>query len=171
MLVPVAAATPAPSSVLPSWNDGPAKQAILDFVRTTTDPASPKLVPPAERIVTFDQDGTLWVEHPMYAQLIYCLERVPVVVKAQPDLAKVEPITTVLSRNREAMAKFTTPDLEKIVVATLSGMSTGEFSAQVKAWLATAKHPRRNGPYTDLTYQPMQEVMSICAPTATRHIL
>jgi phosphoglycolate phosphatase-like HAD superfamily hydrolase len=158
-LVPVVAMAQAPSSVLPSWTDGPAKQAIFDFVRTTTDPASPKFVPAAERIATFDQDGTLWVEHPIYAQLVYCLDRVPVVVKAKPELANVEPFKTVLSGDRAAMAKFTTPDLEQIVVATLSGMSTEEFSVQVKAWLATAKHPRWNRPYTELTYQPMQEVM------------
>ncbi len=71
---------------LPSWNDGPAKQAIVDFVQATTDQASPKFVPPAERIATFDQDGTLWVEHPMYTQVMYCLERVPAVVKAKPEL-------------------------------------------------------------------------------------
>jgi hypothetical protein len=158
-LVPVAAAAQAPSNVLPSWNDGPAKQAILDFVRTTTDPASPKFVPPAERIATFDQDGTLWVEHPMYSQLIYCLDRVPVVVKAKPELATVEPFKTVLSGDRQAMARFTTPDLEKIVVATLTGMSTEEFAAQVTPWLATAKDPRWKRPYTDLTYPPMQEVL------------
>src|SRR5262245_33744028 len=80
---------------LPSWNDGPTKQAILGFVKATTDAASPKFVPPAERIATFDQDGTLWVEHPIYTQVVYCLERVPAVVKAKPELASVEPFKTV----------------------------------------------------------------------------
>jgi len=158
-LVPVAAIAQAPLSVLPSWNDGPAKQAILDFVRATTDQASSKFVPPAERIATFDQDGTLWVEHPMYSQFIYCLDRVPVVVQAKPELATVEHFKTVLSGDPEAIAKLTTPDMEKIVVATVTGMSTEEFGAQVKAWLATAKDPRWKRPYTDLTYQPMREVM------------
>ena len=73
---------------LPSWNDGAAKQAIVDFVKATTDSASPKFVPPEERIATFDQDGTLWVEHPMYSQVIYCLDRVPALVKAKPELAR-----------------------------------------------------------------------------------
>ena len=100
------AQTTASSGALPSWNDGPAKQAILDFVRVTTDPASPKLVPPEERIATFDQDGTLWVEHPIYSQLVYCFDRVPAVVKAKPGLANVEPFKTVLSGDREAMAKL-----------------------------------------------------------------
>jgi hypothetical protein len=158
-LVPVVAAAQAASNVLPSWNDGPAKQAILDFVRTTTDQASPKFVPPAERIATFDQDGTTWVEHPMYTQVVYCLDRVPVVVKEKPELASVEPFKTVLSGNREAVAKLTMPDLMKILALTLTGMSVDEFAAQVKPWIATARHPRWNRPYTDLTYQPMLEVM------------
>ena len=79
---------------LPSWNDGPAKQAIVHFVQATTTEGSPKFVPPAERIATFDQDGTLWVEHPMYAQVMYCLDRVPALVKAKPELATVEPFRT-----------------------------------------------------------------------------
>lgn len=146
---------------LPSWNDGPAKQAILEFVRATTDKASPKFVPPEARIVTFDQDGTLWVEHPMYSQVVYCLERVPAIVKAKPELKNVEPFKTVLSGNREAMAKFSMKDLEKILAATLTGMTVEEFGAEVKTWLATAKHPRWNRPYTDLVYQPMLEVMRL----------
>jgi phosphoserine phosphatase len=144
---------------LPSWNDGPAKQAIMDFVRTTTDQASTKFVPPEARIATFDQDGTLWVEHPMYSQVMYCLERVPAVVKAKPELAKVEPFKTVLSGNREAMAKLSMKDLEKILAATLTGMSVDEFNAEAKKWLATAKDPRWKRPYTELTYLPMQEVL------------
>jgi hypothetical protein len=91
---------------LPSWNDGPAKQAIMAFVKETTTEGSPKFVPPAERIATFDQDGTLWVEHPMYSQVVYCLERVPAVVKEKPELANQEPFKTVLSGDREAIAKL-----------------------------------------------------------------
>jgi hypothetical protein len=85
---------------LVSWNDGPAKQAMVEFIHATTDHASPKFVQPEERIATFDQDGTLWVEHPMYTQVVYCLDRVPAVVKQKPELAKVEPFKTVLSGNR-----------------------------------------------------------------------
>jgi phosphoserine phosphatase len=144
---------------LPSWNDGPAKQAIVAFVKATTEQGSPKFVPPAERIATFDQDGTLWVEHPMYTQVTYCLERVPVVVKAKPELAKVEPFKTVLSGNREAMAKFTMQDLEKILAATLTGMSVEEFNAEVTKWLGTARDSRWKRPYTELTYLPMQEAL------------
>ena len=98
---------------LASWNEGPAKQAILDFVRATTDQASPKFVPPEERIATFDQDGTLWVEHPMYTQVVYCLDRVPAVVAQKPELKDREPFKTVLSGNREAMAKLRCKTLRK----------------------------------------------------------
>ncbi len=144
---------------LPSWNDGPAKQAIEKFVQTTTDTGSKDFVPPAERIATFDQDGTLWVEHPMYSQVMYCLERVPALVKAKPELAKVEPFKTVMSGNREAMAKMSKDDLLKIVAATLTGMSVDEFQAEVKKWLVEARDPRWKKPYTELTYLPMQEVL------------
>ncbi len=144
---------------LPSWNDGPAKKAILDFVRVTTDKDSPKYVPPEQRIATFDQDGTLWVEHPMYTQVVYCLERVAVLAKAKPELKNIEPFKTVLSGDREAIAKLSMKDLEKVLAATLSGMTVDEFSAEVKKWLATARHPRWKRPYTELTYQPMLEVL------------
>jgi len=145
---------------LPSWNDGAAKSAIVNFVKVTTDAASPQFVPPAERIATFDQDGTLWVEHPVYSQLMYCFDRVPALVAAKPELKNVEPFKTVMSGDREAIAKLTLPELEKIAVATLTGMSADQFQAEVKKWLATAKDPRWKRPYTELTYQPMQEVMS-----------
>ena len=146
---------------LPSWNDGPAKKAIVEFVKTTTEKSSPKFVAPEARIAVFDQDGTTWVEQPMYTQVIYCLERVPAVVKAKPELAKVEPFKTVLLGDREAMAKFTMPQLEMILAATLTGMTVDEFNGEVKNWLATAKHPRFKQLYTDLTYQPMQEAMKL----------
>ena len=144
---------------LPSWTEGPAKMAILDFVKATTDKASPKFVPPEARLATFDQDGTLWVSHPMYTQVMYCLERVPAVVKAKPELAKVEPFKTVLSGNREAMAKLSMQDLMKILAVTLTGMSVDEFQAEVQKWLETARDPRWKRPYTELTYQPMLEVL------------
>jgi phosphoglycolate phosphatase-like HAD superfamily hydrolase len=144
---------------LPAWNDGPAKQAIIAFVKETTDQSSSKFVPPEARIATFDQDGTLWVEHPMYTQLVFCLERVPVVVKAKPELGEVEPFKTVMSGNREAMAKFTLEDLEKIVAVTVAGMSVEEFASEAKKWLETARHPRWDRPYIDLTYLPMQDVL------------
>ena len=116
-LTAIAQAQATQDNALGSWNDGPAKQAILDFVKATTDQASPKFVPPEERIVTFDQDGTLWVEHPIYSQIIYCLDRVPAVVEKDPKLKNVEPFKTVLSGKREAIAKLSMHDLEKILHA------------------------------------------------------
>jgi len=151
------------SDPLSSWNDGPAKQAIVDFVKATTDSSSPNFVPPGARIATFDQDGTLWVEHPMYSQVVYCLERVPALVKAKPELANVEPFKTVmsfLSGDRAAIEKLSTPDLEKIATATLTGMTVDDFEAEVEKWMASAKDGRWKRPYTELTYQPMQEVLS-----------
>jgi len=144
---------------LPSWNDGPAKQAIMAFIKETTTQGSPQFVPPAERIATFDQDGTLWVEHPVYTQVDYCLDRVPAVVKAKPELAQVEPFKTVLSGDREAIAKLSTDDLFKILAATLTGMDVDEFKAEAENWLATAKNARWDQLYTDVTYLPMQEVL------------
>ena len=144
---------------LPSWNDGAAKSAIVNFVKTTTDASSPQFVPPEERIATFDQDGTLWVEHPMYSQVMYCLEQVPALAEKKPELKKVEPFKTVLSGDREAIAKLSMKDLEKILAATLTGMTTEQFQAQVKQWLAEAKNPRWKKAYNELTYLPMQEVL------------
>jgi phosphoglycolate phosphatase-like HAD superfamily hydrolase len=160
-LLPTSASAQIPTSgLLPSWNDGPAKQAILDFVRATIDPLSPNYVAPDDRIAAFDQDGTLWVEHPMYSQMMYCLERVPLLAAQKPALKNTEPFKTVLSGNREAIAKLSQEDLEKIIAATLTGMTTDEFYAEVKKWLFTAKDPRWKRPYTELTYEPMLEVMS-----------
>jgi phosphoserine phosphatase len=157
-LLSVSAAAQTPGG-LPSWNEGPAKQAIFDFVRATIDRSSPSYVSPEDRIAVFDQDGTLWVEHPMYTQVVYCLERVPAVAARKPELRNVEPFKTVLSGNREAMAKLSMRDLEKILAATLTGMSVEEFNAEAKRWMETAKHPRWNRPYTELIYQPMLEVL------------
>ncbi len=147
---------------LPSWNDGAAKKAIVEFVKDTTTQGSPKFVPPEERIATFDQDGTLWVEQPLYSFVMYALEQVPALVKAKPELAKAAPFSTVLQilkGDRAAMAKLTMPDLEKILAATYTNRSVDQFSAEVKKWLAEAKDPRWKKPYTELTYLPMQEVL------------
>jgi len=144
---------------LASWNDGAAKAAISEFVHATTDQSSPKFVPPEERIATFDQDGTLWVEHPIYTQVIYCLDRVPAVVKEKPELANAEPFKTVMSGDREAIAKLSMDDLLKILAATSTGMSVDEFETEVKRWLGTAIDARWKRPYTELTYLPMTELL------------
>ena len=130
----LAAASPAEAQItapLASWNDGPAKQAILAFIKATTDASSETFVPAEERIATFDQDGTLWVEHPIYTQLVYCLDRVPAVVKEKPALAKDEPFRTVLSGDFAKIAGFSMHDFEAILVATLTGMSVEDFAAEL----------------------------------------
>jgi phosphoglycolate phosphatase-like HAD superfamily hydrolase len=150
----------AQADLLPSWNEGPSKQAILDFVRQTTDASSKTFVSPEERIATFDQDGTLWVEQPIYTQVVYCLDRTPAVVKERPELSNVEPFKTVLSGDFEVIAKLSLRDFEAIAAATLTGMDVDIFGAEVKAWIGAAKDRRWKRPYTELTYQPMQEVLS-----------
>ena len=159
-LLALSAYANAQTDPLPSWNDGPTKQGIVEFVKATTTQGTPTFVPEPERIATFDQDGTLWVEHPMYTQVMYILESVPALVKAKPELAEVEPFKTVLSGNREAMAKLSMKDLEAILAATLTGMSVDRFQAEVKQWLAEAKDPRWHRPFTELIYQPMQELLA-----------
>src|SRR4029453_5399440 len=161
-LLLVAVQALAQSDPLPSWNDGAAKKAIVEFVQATTTQGGAKFVPLAERIATFDQDGTLWVEHPMYSQVMFCLERVPALAKAKRELAKGAPFRPVLELvpgDRAEMEKLHTEDLMKILAATSTGMSVEEFSAEVKKWLGEAKDPRWKKPYTGLTYQPMQEVL------------
>jgi phosphoglycolate phosphatase-like HAD superfamily hydrolase len=144
---------------LPSWNDGASKKAILEFVRATTDKSSPKFVPPADRIATFDQDGTLWTEHPLYGQAMFALYRLGQMAPQHPEWKEAEPFKSVLSGDREAMSKFSEKDWMEIVAVTHSGMGTEDFLALVKPWIATARAPRFDRPYTDLVYQPMLEVM------------
>src|SRR4029077_7723124 len=123
---------------LASWNEGPAKQAILEFVKATTSQGTPQFVPPEERIATFDQDGTLWVEHPIYTQVMFVLERVPALVKEKPELSRVTPYSTVLELlkgDRAAMEKLTMDDLMKLLAATSTGMSVETFSAEAKKWI------------------------------------
>jgi phosphoglycolate phosphatase-like HAD superfamily hydrolase len=157
--VSVAGPASAQSDPLPSWNDGPAKQAIVKFVHATTDAASPNFVPFAERIATFDQDGTLWVEHPIYTQLVYCFDRVPDLVNAKPELANVEPFRTVLTGDREAIAKLGLDPLLKIVAATLTGVDVDTFRDEVAKWIAEARDPRWKRPYTELVYEPQIELL------------
>jgi len=144
---------------LPSWNNGAAKQSIIEFVRVTTDHSNPKFVPPEQRIATFDQDGTLWVEHPMYSQLMFALDRVVALAPKHPEWKTTEPFKSVLTDDKAALAKFTMKDLEAIVFATHTGMSVNGFQAIAKEWSSKAKDHRWNKPYTELVYQPMLEVM------------
>ena len=157
-------AQPAPASTaentpLASWNDGPAKQSIMAFVRDVTNTSSPKYVDSKDRIATFDQDGTLWVEHPLYAQAMFALDRVHVLSPEHPEWRNKAPFKAILTNDQEAIAKFSESDWEEILGATHAGMSTEEFLDIAKQWTATAKHPRFQRPYTELVYQPMLELM------------
>ncbi len=144
---------------LPSWNNGLAKQAILSFVKDTTNQSSPMYVQPGDRIATFDQDGTLWTEHPLYAQAMFALERVGKLAAEHPEWKTTQPFQSILDRDQEAMSKFSEQDWMQVMAATHAGMSTDAFHALVKEWLATARDPRFGRPYTDLIYQPMLELM------------
>jgi phosphoglycolate phosphatase-like HAD superfamily hydrolase len=144
---------------LPSWNEGPTKQAIVTFVKETSEQGSPSFVPPAERIAVFDQDGTTWVEQPMYAQVMYAFHQLAEMAAKDPKLKSTEPFKTVLSGDRAAIAKLSLPDLEKILAVTHSGMTVGVFQKSAQDWITSAKHPRFQRLYTELVYQPMLEVM------------
>ncbi|HKD69856.1 MAG TPA: haloacid dehalogenase-like hydrolase [Candidatus Binataceae bacterium] len=144
---------------LPSWNEGPAKREILEFVRVTTDRASPGVVPPDERVAAFDQDGTTWVEHPLYTQLIFALDRVVAMAAQHPEWKTKEPFKSVLAGDNAAMTRLTTKDYEAIVLATHTGMSEEAFADIVKSWITKAKDKHWRRPYTELVYQPMLEVM------------
>jgi phosphoserine phosphatase len=145
---------------LPSWNDGQAKQAILSFVNQITDSSRPTYVRAEERIATFDQDGTLWVEHPLYSQGLFALDRVAELAPKHPEWKEEHPFKAVLTGDSEALAKFSEQDWLRIVAATQTGMTTAEFPVIVQNWLAKAKHPRFKRPYTDLVYLPMLELMA-----------
>lgn len=149
----------APPDPLPSWNEGANKRAIIELVRATTDPSSPKFVQPAERLAAFDQDGTTWVEQPLYTEVNFALARVAELAPKNPAWKDQQPFKAVLEGDRAAMAKFTEKDLFTIIGATYGASSTEELSAAAGAWIATATHPRWKRPYPELIYQPMLEVM------------
>jgi uncharacterized protein YkwD len=150
------AQTPDP---LASWNDGAAKKAIVEFVQTTTTQGSQNFVPPAERIATFDNDGTLWSEQPMYVQLIFALDRVKALAAQHPEWKQQEPFASLLKGDLKAALAGGEKAIAEIVMATHAGMTTEEFEQIVEDWLSTAQHPRFKRPYTELVYQPMLELL------------
>jgi len=149
----------AQTDALPSWNDGAAKQAIIRFVQAATNESGPQYLAPKDRVATFDQDGTLWVEHPLYTQAIFALDRVKALAPQHPEWKTTEPFKSVLAGDKAEIAKFGEQDWAHIVATTHAGMSTETFLEIATQWLATATHPRYKRPYTDLVYQPMLEVM------------
>jgi phosphoserine phosphatase len=145
---------------LPSWNDGPAKQSIINFVTKVTTPGSPDFVPVPERIATFDNDGTLWCEQPVPVQLYFALDRVKALAPSHPEWKTKEPFASILKGDlRGAMAGGDHALLE-LLMATHTGNTTEEFEKIVKDWIATAKHPKTGRLFTDMTYEPMLEVLA-----------
>ena len=144
---------------LPSWNDGASKRSIVEFVSRITRPGGSDFVPPSERIATFDNDGTLWVEHPMYVQLVFALDRVKAMAPMHPEWKDKQPFKAALEGDMKTLAESGEHGLLDLVVATHAGMTTEEFQKIVTDWLATARHPRFKRPYTELAYQPMIELL------------
>jgi hypothetical protein len=145
---------------LPSWNDGLAKKAIIEFVDKVTRKGSPDFVPQSERIAVFDNDGTLWAEQPLYVQLEFAIDRVKALAPNRPEWKDKQPFKAIIENDKEHLTKLTKHDIVEIIMATHAGMTTEEFEQIVKEWLATAKHPRFNRPYTDCVYKPMLELLA-----------
>ena len=145
---------------LSSWNGGPTKQTIVDFVARVTKEGSPDLVPVPERIATFDNDGTLWAEQPMYFQFFFALHRVKALAPQHPEWKTKEPFASLLKGNVKGVLKEGERAMLEIVMATHAGMTTEEFEKIVKDWVASAKHPKTKRPYTEMVYQPMLELLA-----------
>lgn len=151
----------AQGDLLPSWNDGPAKRAVLDFIARTTTVGGRDWVPVPERIACFDNDGTLWTEQPVYFQVAFALDRVKALASRHPEWRTQEPFRSVLADDRAALAALGVNAMIEVIAATHTGMTTEDFTKTVLDWLATARHPRFKRPYTDLVYQPMLELLAL----------
>ena len=157
---PPASASAASTDPLPSWNEGAAKQSIVDFVSRVTRQGGPGFVPPPERIATFDNDGTLWSEQPLYFQFLFALDRVKALAAQHPDWKKKQPFKGVLEGDTKAVMSSGERGLLELMAATHAGNTTEEFERIVSDWIATARHPKFNRPYTEMVYQPMLEVLA-----------
>jgi len=150
---------PPPADPLPSWRAGASKQAILDFVAEVTDEKGEHFVPRVDRVATFDNDGTLWVEQPVYTQLVFMVDRIRALAPQHPEWAPTPPFSDVLSKREAALSGISKDDLAKLLMGSLTGMSTDEYEALVQDWLKSAQHPRFEQLYTACVYEPMQEVI------------
>jgi phosphoglycolate phosphatase-like HAD superfamily hydrolase len=148
------------SDALPSWNDGAVKKSITDFVARVTTQGAPDFVPAEQRIATFDNDGTLWPEQPVYFQLAFSFDRIRAMAPQHPEWKNQQPFKALLEKDMKTLAGFGEKGLVQIAAATHTGMTTEDFSKVVLDWIATAQHPRFNRPYTDLVYQPMLELLA-----------
>jgi phosphoglycolate phosphatase-like HAD superfamily hydrolase len=150
----------AAQDALASWNDTAPKKAIETFVARVTKPGTPDLVPVAERIAVFDNDGTLWAEQPLYFQLLFALDRVKALAPQHPEWKEKEPFASLLKGDVKGILAGGEPALVQIVEATHAGMTTDEFDQTVRDWLAAAKHPKTGRPYTEMVYRPMLELLA-----------
>lgn len=157
---PAKPAAVAATDPLPSWNERAAKRGIIAFVGAVTDQRSPDYVSPPERVAVFDNDGTLWGEQPMYAQLAFTLDRLRDMAPAHPEWKEQEPYRSALARDLPAVAAGGEKALLELVMATHAGTTTEQFEADVRSWLASARHPTLGRPYTALVYQPMLELLA-----------
>jgi hypothetical protein len=155
-----AAVARAQADALPSWSDGAAKRTILDFVAKVTTTGGPGFVPIPERIACFDNDGTLWTEQPVTFQVMFAADRVRQLADRHPEWKSQTPFKWVLEDDRNALAAMGEKGVLQIMTATHAGLTTEEFSREVREWLAIARHPRFKRPYTDLVYQPMLELLT-----------
>jgi phosphoglycolate phosphatase-like HAD superfamily hydrolase len=156
----VASSASAQADPLPSWNDGPVKQAILDFVKRVTGDGSADFMPVPERIAVFDNDGTLWSEQPIYFQFAFAIDRVKALAPEHPEWKTQEPFKSLLAGDLKGLAASGEKGLLEIMAVSHTGMTTESFTKTVTDWLAGAQHPRFKRPYTDLVYQPMLELTS-----------
>jgi phosphoglycolate phosphatase-like HAD superfamily hydrolase len=146
--------------LLPSWHEGKSKQSIIEFVNKVMDKNSPEFVIPAERIAVFDNDGTLWAEQPMYAQLFFALDRIKMLAPQHPEWHDKEPFASLLKGNIDSLVSGGEKALLEILMATHAGMTTKEFEQIVTSWITTAKHPMTKRLYTEMVYQPMLELLA-----------
>lgn len=147
------------AETLPSWNDGPSKKSIIEFVQAVTTEGSKDYVKPAERIAVFDNDGTLWSEQPMYFQVLFALEEVKRMAPQHPQWKTEQPFKAVLENDHQALAASGMDGLMKIIGATHTGITTAAFMDNAKTWLSQARHPKTGKPYTEMIFQPMLEML------------
>jgi phosphoserine phosphatase len=145
---------------LPSWNDTASKARIVAFVQTVTEPGGKDFMAPADRIAVFDNDGTLWSEQPMYFQLAFAIDRVRALASKHPEWKAKQPFKAAIEGDMKTLAAAGERGLLELVAASHAGLSTDEFAAVVKDWLATARHPKFQRPYTELTFAPMVELLA-----------
>ncbi len=146
--------------MLRSWNDGPAKRAIVEFVGRVTREGGPDFVAPAERIATFDNDGTLWAEKPLPFQVVFAFDRVKALASKHPEWRTTEPFASLLEGDMARVLASGEQGIVQLIAVTHTGMTTEEFTATVREWIATARHPQTKRLYTEMVYQPMLELLT-----------